>query len=138
MKERRGVIISQFTTIDVNFKDSECLVDALKDLGYHPEIHEGEGVTLENSYSKIKPKAHIRVKKSEFQGYGDLGFEKIKGKNSFRCHIDDSDSRKIKINKIKQYYASRVIQKTVRRNSRFSLVSKKEVEGEIKIRVRRY
>ena len=109
---------------------------SLKDLGYNPEVSE-EGITLENSYSKIKPKAHIRVKKSEFGGYGDLGFERLKG-GGFKCHIDDSDSRKIKINKIKQYYASRVIQKSVRKNSRFALVSKKEVEGEIKIRVRRY
>lgn len=107
-----------------------------KDLGYEVEVHEGEGVPLENSYSKIKPKANIIIKRKIFGGYGDLGFSRTK--TGFKCHIDDSDSRKVKINKIKQYYASRVIQKTVRRNSRFSLVSKKEVEGEIKIRVRRY
>ncbi len=129
--------MSQFTTIDVNFKDEECLIGAIEDLGYTVERHEGEGVTLDNSYSKVKPKAHIIIRRKNFSGYGDVGFERVKGKN-FRCHIDDSDSRKVKINKIKQYYASRVIQKTVRRNSRFSLVSKKEVEGEIKIRVRRY
>ena len=133
--------MSEWKTVDVEFKDEDCLIAALKEVGFHPEVHEKETV-MENSYSKKEVKAHIIVRKKDFAGYGDLGFEKVNGK--YVCHVDDTDHRahgtsKTKLGRITQLYSSLVIQKQVKKSSRFSMISKKENEnGEIKIRVRRY
>ncbi|HUS50145.1 MAG TPA: DUF1257 domain-containing protein [Candidatus Paceibacterota bacterium] len=119
----------------------KCLLDAIKEAGFSAQVSE-EPVELENSHSKKKVKAHIRITKSQFGGYGDMGFEKNNGK--YVCHVDDTDHRahgnsKTKLGRITQLYSSLVIQKQVKKSSRFSMISKKENEnGEIKIRVRRY
>ena len=133
--------MSEWKSVDVEFKDEECLITALKEVGFHPEVHD-EATIMENNYSKKEVKAHIIVRKKDFGGYGDFGFTRTK--KGFECNIDDSDHRthgtsKTKLGRITQLYSSLVIQKQVRKSSRFSMISKKENEnGEIKIRVRRY
>ena len=135
--------MSEFKEVETQFKTEheKCLLDAIKEVGFSPEISK-EGVPLENSYSKKKVKAQIRIPKSQFGGYGDMGFEIIKGK--YVCHVDDTDHRahgksKTKLGRITQLYSALVIKKQVKKSSRFSMVSQKENDkGEIKIRVRRY
>ena len=134
--------MSEWKQVDVEFKDEECLIGALKEVGFNPEVHD-EATIMENNYSKKEVKAHIIVRKKDFGGYGDFGFTRTKNKG-FQCNIDDSDHRthgksKTKLGRITQLYSSLVIQKQVKKSSRFSMISKKENEnGEIKIRVRRY
>lgn len=134
-------IISEFHVVETEFKDEECLIGALKEMGFNPEVHE-EQVKL-NGYSGrgAQPKAHIVIRKSQFGGYGDAGFERVAG--GFRLHADDYDygrgrSDKLKMGKIKQAYSANVIEKTVRKTSKYTLLSRrKNKDGEIKIRVRR-
>ncbi len=110
-------------------------------MGFNAEVHE-EQVKL-NGYSGrgAQPKAHIVVRKNQFNGYGDAGFERVK-EGGFRLHVDDYDhgrrSDKLKMAKIKQVYSANIIEKTVRKTSKFTLLSRrKNKNGEIKIRVRR-
>lgn len=128
--------------METEFKDEECLVGALQDVGYKTEVHD-EQVKL-NGYNGrgVQPKAHIVVRKGQFNGYGDAGFERVKG--GFKLHVDDYDygrrgADKLKMGKVKQLYSARVIEKTVRRTSKFTLLGrqKENEKGEIKIRVRR-
>ena len=131
--------MSEYHVVDVEFKDEECLVGALKEMGYQPEVFEN-GTTVSNSYSKTSPKCHVVVRKNQFSGYGDMGFERVSG--GFKLHIDDYDygkgkRDKIKMSRLKQVYASSVIQKSIRKTSKFSFVSKSEKDGNIKIKVRR-
>ena len=132
--------MSEFHIVDCDFKDEECLVGALRDMDYTVEVHD-EQVNL-NGYagSGIAPKAHIVVRKNQFRGYGDAGFERVD--DGFKLHVDDYDygrngADKIKMGRVKQLYSARVIEKTVRRASKYTLLNRKEKDGEIKIRVRR-
>lgn len=133
-------IISEYHVVEVEFKDEECLIETLKEMGYKPEVF-NEGTTITGYLASTKRKAHIVVRKSQFNGYGDLGFER--SKDGYKLHVDDYDyghsgkTDKIKMSRMKQVYAGRVIQKAIRRTSKFSFVSRKEVDGNIKIRVRR-
>ena len=90
--------------------------------------------------SGAAPKAHVVVRKRQFGGMGDAGFERVKG--GFRLHADDYDynnkSRdKLKMGRLKQLYSARVITKTVKGSSKYRLTNRQEKNGEIKIRVRR-
>ncbi len=134
--------MSEFHVVETEFIDEECLIGALKEMGLNPEVHE-EQVKL-NGYSGrgAQPKAHIVVRKNQFNGYGDCGFERKAG-GGFDLHADDYDygrrgTDKLKMAKIKQVYSANVIEKTVRKTSKYTLLSrKKNKNGEIKIRVRR-
>lgn len=131
--------MSEYHVIDVEFKDEQCLIETLKEMGLNPEVHEN-GTTITSGYSSVKPKAHIVVRRKAFGGYGDVGFERIK--DGFKLHVDDYDygrggRDKIKMARMKQVYGSKVIEKAVRRTSKFSFMSKKEENGNIKIKVRR-
>ena len=131
--------MSEYHVVEVEFKDEECLIEALTTMGLKPEVHEN-GTVITSGYARTKPKAHIVVRRSQFSGFGDLGFERIQ--NGFKMHVDDYDYRengrdKIGMRKLKQCYAESTVKKVVRRTSRYSLVSRQEKEGKIKLKVRR-
>jgi hypothetical protein len=132
--------MSEFHIVETEFKDEECLVGALQDVGYTPEVNK-EQVKL-NGYNGrgAQPKAHIVVRKGQFNGYGDAGFERVEGGN-FKLHVDDYDygrnNDKVKVKKVTQMYAARVLEKEIKGRSNFSLTSRKtNKEGEIKIKAR--
>ena len=58
--------------------DQGCLVAALEEQGYHPEVHEGEGKNLEGYHGdQRKEKAQIIVPRRQVGGASnDLGFAK--------------------------------------------------------------
>ena len=99
-------IISEFHVVETEFKDEECLIGALQDVGYTPEVHEKE-VKLNGYNGRGKqPKAHIVVRKGQFGGYGDAGFERVADGN-FKLHADDYDygrgrADKVKVKKVTQ------------------------------------
>lgn len=126
--------MSEMKTVEVEFKDEEILIDALKGLGYNPEIH-NEGIKIDTYYKgRTKPTAHIVVPKSQIKGYADVGFERHNG--GFKMHMDDSDGRKFGINKLKQSYSEATLNKTVKYKSRYSISSRRVDGGKIKIRLR--
>lgn len=137
----RGYEMSEFIVMDVQFNDEECLVGALKEVGFVPEVH-NEAVELNNSYSSNLPKAHVVVRKGQFGGFADAGFERNK-QGGFNLHCDNYDyapgtiKDKLKMSRIKQFYAANIIKKQVRKTSKYSFISQQEDEGNIKIRIRR-
>ena len=132
--------MSEFHVVETEINDEECLVGALQDVGYQTEVHDEQVKLNGYSGSGAQPKAHIVVRKGQFGGYGDAGFERVDG--GFKLHVDDYDygrrgNDKLKMKRVKQLYSARVIEKVVRTRSRYTLLGRKEVDGEIKIRVRR-
>ena len=108
-------------------------------MGYKPTVH-AEGVTLNNNYSRSKPTAHIVVKKSQFGGMGDIGFERTKNKG-FVMHADDYDwgshGKRFKFNKLCMNYSENKVKKYVNRTSRCSIFSRKENnKGQVEIQLR--
>ncbi len=132
--------MSEYHVVETEFQDQECLLDALKEMGYTPTVHETTK-NLEGFQGKQRQqKAHIIIPRKQVGGASnDVGFENVDGK--FRCHASAYDSAwrtGKKINKLKQGYAEKVIMKTVKRHSRYSFKSRKiDEDGNIKIRVRR-
>jgi len=130
--------MSEYKVINVEFMDGDCLVEALDQNGLCPEVHK-EGTRITPYYQgREKPLAHIVVRKNKFSGMGDAGFEKTK--SGYVLHVDEYDYRpngvdKLKMNKIKQYYAEAVIKKSVKKHNRFVFKSRQEKEGKIKIKI---
>ena len=126
--------MSEVQTVEVEYKDEDILIESLKELGYNPTIHK-EAVGMQTYYSRgKKPKAHIVVKKSQFGGYMDCGFERIK--NGFRMHIDNMDHGKFKSKKLKQIYPEKKIMKYIKGRTKFSVKSRKvDNEGNVRIRI---
>ena len=122
--------MSECRTVEIEFPESneQILLDALKEMGYHPEIHK-EAIELATYYQNVKkPKAHIVVRKREFGGYMDVGFERKAGK--YNIHIDSMDNHKFKLNKIKQQFFIASVKDYMKNKSRFSLRKTENVKGE--------
>jgi len=126
--------MSEYTVVDVEFKDEELLIKSLEKMGVHPEIHK-EPVELATFYdTEVKPKAHIVVRKGDVVSFGDAGFER-KENGSYQLHIDDMDQHRFKLGKIKQYYSEGMIEKEVKKRSQFSIKKRTENNGKIRIHI---
>lgn len=104
--------MSQQAVYNVDFKDEELLLDALKDMGYNPLVHE-EAVPIKIYGSRSGVKAHIVI--GQQQGgfsYADIGFERTKG--GYNLHADHIDINKFSLTKLKQKYTKAFIAKRIR------------------------
>ena len=109
-------------------------MDALKTLGYNPKVHQ-EGIDVKGYGSHGTKKAHVVVSRGQFNGHTDAGFERQK--TGFKLHLDNMDHKKFKVGKLKQAYGEAKLMKVVKGRTKFSIKSREEKEGKIKIRVRR-
>jgi hypothetical protein len=126
--------MSEMTTVDVEFKDEELLIDTLKLMGYNPTLHKN-GTEIDTYYAgKVKPKAHIVIDKKQFGGYASAGFER--DKNGFKLHIDTMDKQKFGIKKLKGSYLESKVMKFLKKSSKYSLKSRIEEKDKIRIKAR--
>lgn len=135
-KER--CLISEFHTVEIEFQDEECLVEALKEIGWTPVVHE-ESVSLEGYQGdKRKQKAHIVIpRKVVGSASNDIGFER-QADGKYKCHVSayDQSNWKSKEQKIKQLYAKNVVLKQAKK-TKFKLDKQTQDEdGTIRIRMR--
>ena len=119
------------------------MIESLEELNYHPEVHIEPQNLQGYQGDERAQKAHIIIRKKYVgSSSNDVGFYLEKGKQKYKVIASEFDSAwrtGKKINKLKQVYGEKIIMKGVRKNSKFSFVSRKENEkGEIKIRVRRF
>ena len=118
--------------MQVVFKDESCLIQSLKDIGFKPVVH-NEGITLNNSYSRSKPTAHIVVPRSQVGGYGDLGFERT-AKGGFKMHVDGNFG---KLKQLNQTYVENKVKKYANSTSSCNIFSRRENEkGQVEIQLR--
>ena len=123
--------MSESRTVEIEFPESneQTLIEALKEMGYHPEVHK-EAIDL-TTYNRQKQKAHIVVRKREFSGYQDVGFERKGGK--YDIHLDSMDNRKFGLNKIKQHFFIASVKEYMQRTSKFSIQKTEKVKEKVKL-----
>ena len=78
--------MSEYHVAEVIFKDEGVLVQSIKDMGYEVEVHD-EAVKI--GFGRGTHNAHIVVKRNQFNGMGDVGFERTE--KGFVVHADDYD-----------------------------------------------
>lgn len=132
--------MSEYHVIETEFKDQQVLIEALEEMGYHPEVYDKPKNLLGYQGDKRQQKAHIIIPRRQVGGASnDVGFEKVDGK--YICHASGYDApwrTGAKISKLKQTYGEKKIMKSVRQSSRYSFMSRKVTEdGEVKIKIRR-
>jgi hypothetical protein len=83
--------VSKYAMTSTQLTEEKHLVDALRELGYHPEIHP-EGAKLNRYYSEQEEKmAHVIIRRTELRGaFGDIGFVK-EPDGRFRMIADELD-----------------------------------------------
>lgn len=67
--------MSKYAQTVTELREEKYLVGALREMGYHPEVHV-QGAKLNSYYSEQEAKvAHVIIRRPELPGaYGDIGF----------------------------------------------------------------
>lgn len=130
--------MSHYCEVSTIFKDRDCLVKALEDLGYHPEV--GENLPLYGYQGdKRSQKANIVVRRNEVgNASNDVGFVYDKVAKSYRLIVSEFDvsQNRMPVSRLKKAYAPHMVRKLAKIH-RFRIVSHKEKDGEVHIRLRR-
>jgi len=124
--------------VETIFKDKSCLVKALEDLGYHPEV--GEDLPLYGYQGDMRSqRANIVVRRNEVgSASNDIGFVFDKIAKSYRLIVSEFDvsQNRMSMSRLKKVYAPHMVKKLAKIH-RFRIVSHKEKNGEVRIRLRR-
>lgn len=128
--------MSQQAVYDVDFKDEQLLLEALKEMGYKPTVHK-KAVTLKTYGNRGSVKAHIVI--GQQQGgftYADMGFEKTK--EGYKLHADHIDIKKLNLAQLKQRYTKAFIAKRIKLMGTQFLLGSEDIdeEGTMKLKVR--
>jgi len=67
--------MSKYAQTTTELREEKFLVEALREMGYHPEVHH-QGAKLSSYHSEQEAKvAHVIIRRRELAGcYGDIGF----------------------------------------------------------------
>lgn len=88
--------MSYFREMKTNLKDEACIVDALKQMGYKPEVSETPQ-TVRGHYNEGR-KAEIVLRKEDIKDGGDIGLQKGKDGN-YKVIADTYVLHKFKLDK---------------------------------------
>ncbi len=107
-------------------------------MGYAVEVHE-EPISINGYGSKQVGSSHLVVRKSQFGGYGDVGFERTS--KGFTMHADSDDIRlhngRFKVGTLNKKYIENKLKKYVNTISTCNVFSRKENEnGQVEIHLR--
>jgi len=130
--------MSEFRVVEVEFKEQDVLVSSLEEMGYQPQVFKEARPLHGYQGDKRKEKAHIIIPRKQVgNSSNDVGFERVG--DGFKLHASEFDKAwraGAKIKRLKQIYGANKITKVVNKSARFSIVSRKEEEGKIKMKVR--
>ena len=133
--------MSEFSTVSIDIVDQDALVDALVEMGYKPLVSKEAKKLHGYQGDQRNQKAHVIIPKSQVGGASnDVGFEKL-ADGSMVAHISEYDRRSnfntTKLNKVKQLYAQKRIEKKLKlKGSKYRIKSKTvDNKGNIKIKV---
>lgn len=128
--------MSQQSIYDVDLKDEDLLLEALKDMGYKPETYK-EAVDLQTYGNLGKVKAHIVIRKQQAGfTYADMGFERIDG--GFKLHADHIDIRKFNLTQLKQKYTKAFLAKKIKLLGTQYVIGAEEIDqnGTMKLKLK--
>lgn len=129
--------MSEYTVVEIDFTDTECLIKSLGEMGYTPVVNMVDPINLIGYRGDTRPqKAHIVIPRSQVGSLSnDIGFELVDGK--YIAHISEYD-RTFKTNKLKQIYGQQKLKKLVRlKSSRYKITGETvDEKGNIKIKIK--
>jgi len=128
--------MSQQAVYDVDFKDEQLLLEALKEMGYNPIVN-NKGQELRTYGRQKSVKAHIIIPKEQGNfTYADLGFERTD--NGFKLHADHTDINKLNLAQLKQRYTKAFINKRIKLMGTQYLMGNEEIDqnGTMKLKVK--
>ena len=131
--------MSEYHVVEVLFTDEEILLESLKDMGFNAEVY-NDGVLVGNNYGRgVKNTAHVVVKREQFGGMGDIGFERTS--EGFVMHADDYDwgryGSRFDLEELNKKYVEKKLNRYVYTNSNCNIFSRRENEkGQVEIQLR--
>jgi len=133
--------MSAYQTCTTIYKDRDSLVEALRDLGYEPEVHEAP-VSLYGYKGDQRPeKAHVVLRRSQVgSASNDVGF--VRGADGiFTATISDYDSRtnfnERRQTELKVRYGYRHTLRTAKAKG-YVLAAEKTEAGKMKLTLQRF
>lgn len=130
--------MSEFTVVDVVFSDETFLVESLKEMGYKPVVSEIAKNLYGYQGDKRVQTAHIVIPRNQVgTASNDIGFER-QGDGKYKVIISEYDvgSRHFNMDKLKNFYAQKVIESFVSNSCNYSIESKETLsDGRIKIKI---
>lgn len=133
-------IISEYSVVQCEYNDAECIKASLKELGYECEEHaEAQNLTGYEGSRRVQ-RAHIIVKRQQVgAAANDVGFRR-KSNGQYELIISDFDRRqgsKTATNflvSLKQVYAKHKVVKQLKKMGITITSVKKTADGRIKIK----
>ena len=130
--------MSEYHEVELEVNDQECIIDALKDLNYKPQVHENPVNLFGFQGDQRSQKAHIILPKSQVGGASnDIGFEKVNGKYIMRISEFDIGAKRFNEKEFKKNYKKHAVLKKIKKNRKFkkkSITTTKD--GKIVIRLK--
>ena len=131
--------MSHFSELKTQYKDQDCLVQALVDIGIkkeHVEIFE-KAVQLGGMDAGAKKMAHVVIRKAHVPGYSynDIGFMKTED-GTYTALLDDMSQPKAWKDKLAQRYNLAVDIKKAK-NMGYTVTQTPLKDGSIKLLLRR-
>ena len=130
--------MSEYNIVETKYIDEPILIQSIKDIGYEVEVHK-EPIQINGYGGRKVGKAHLVVRKNQFGGYGDVGFERTD--KGFVMHADGDDTRRLNskfgLGKLNKKYVENKIKKYVSRTSSCNIFSRNENKnGQLEIHLR--
>jgi hypothetical protein len=134
--------MSAYVTVQTVYKDVECLLAALREMGYQPEHVPEGGRNLVGYHGDERPeRAHVIIPRSQLSSSAnDVGWER-QPDGSYAAHISQYDGRNTfparSQRELSQRYAK---SKTIKmaKSKGYSVTEEKTDNGSIKLKLRRY
>ena len=137
--------MSEYHECTTEIQDEECLIKALEELGYKPEVHKEAKNLIGYVGDKRDQKAHIIIPRKQIsQASNDIGFERMSdGKykvliSAYDQSIAKGGKRGLQIDAMKQLYTKHKLLKTVKTKLKYTLKSQEvDQDGNIRVRLTR-
>ena len=137
--------MSKFSTIEVEFKDRDCIVETLEEMGYPVEVSSLAGLTLNGYYEAdtLQNIANIVIRKHNLSvSSNDLGFQRTA--TGYKMLISDYDKDhlmarggKLFVKSFTERYGLRVAVSAAQRLG-FKQVATTDINGRPRIEMRRW
>lgn len=130
--------MSEYHEVELEVKDKECIIDALKDLNFQPKTYEDAVNLYGFQGDKRDQKAHIVLPRSQVgSASNDIGFEKVNGKYILRISEFDVSTKRFNEKEFQKHYKKHTVLKKIKKNRKFKKKSISTTkDGKIVIKIR--
>lgn len=129
--------MSEYHEVELEVTEKSCIVDALKDLGYQPEVHENAVPLHGYQGDRREQMANIILPKSQVgSASNDIGFEKVNGKYVLRISEFDVSTKRFNEKEFNKNYKKHVVLKKLSKNRKFRKKSVTNKDGKIVIKLK--